>query len=851
MAEAAGQNWEQPGDREELSFAALRRLGIAFAQELAADNWTDYNVHDPGVTILEQICYALTDLVYRSEFDVADHLTSPDGEIDFERLGLELPEHIFPCRPATPADYRRAILDAVAAIDDVRIRPIAIGEAGESLPKGLYQILLRARPAAGEREREEIRAAVARVYSRTRNLCEDVHEIAFVNELEFEICADVEVARGRDPGEILAEIYHRCAERVASSVLFHPFENARRADRTLEELFTGPLGQRGFFDEKDSGRVAKSYSVADFFTLLSGIEGVAYVRDLHFRIDGKIRRDSISAGAPDRVLRLHLPVTQDQVQIRLTSLGRILNVPFEPFENRLEALALKSNGADHAVQDLRKLYTAPRGEYRDLQQYTSIQTHLPSIYRVGAVGLSESVAPEVRARSRQLKGYLLLFDQMMADTAADLARLRSLYSLDDSDKSSYASQLLDGSQVSGLEGIYPARAADVLASAVARYDNFYDRKGRLLDYLLALYGESFNQSSLRAFNIYPLPGERESALLENKTRFLRAIAALTADRGAGRDYLDPDQATASGLQRRVSCLLGFADFRCNSLTESFSEYGLRPLPDDLIAGSQSEEEGSDRCGSADFQLPDNPWEDEVPVLADDNADAPGAAGDTLPHLMEQVGRLLPKSDGKVGETVLRRGISLSNFRLGHISGSADWQAFLLPDGDAPWWRLGAFTDRRAAIAAVNGLRRLIVLLNTGSEGMHVVEHLLLRPRSPGVKRGATTVLDNDFFSARLSVVFPAWTARCQDPHFRQLARETVRLNCPAHVVPEVIWLQFDDMLNFERLQAEWVQTYCDAAAPVSDLDAAAERLVEFLLSRRGEACWALAPAFENGRAPGE
>ncbi|MCB1830017.1 MAG: hypothetical protein KDI35_07820, partial [Gammaproteobacteria bacterium] len=102
MAEASRQVLDQPDDSDELSFAALRRLGIACAQEFAGENWSDFNVHDPGVTILEQICYALTDLVYRSEFDVADHLTSPDGEIDFARLALELPERIFPCRPATP-----------------------------------------------------------------------------------------------------------------------------------------------------------------------------------------------------------------------------------------------------------------------------------------------------------------------------------------------------------------------------------------------------------------------------------------------------------------------------------------------------------------------------------------------------------------------------------------------------------------------------------------------------------------------------------------------------------------------------------------------------------------------------
>jgi hypothetical protein len=36
------------------------------ALQRVAPEWTDANVHDPGVTVLEVLCYALTDLKYRS-----------------------------------------------------------------------------------------------------------------------------------------------------------------------------------------------------------------------------------------------------------------------------------------------------------------------------------------------------------------------------------------------------------------------------------------------------------------------------------------------------------------------------------------------------------------------------------------------------------------------------------------------------------------------------------------------------------------------------------------------------------------------------------------------------------------
>ena len=52
-----------------MNFPLLKRMAIDFAQDLSGDIWTDFNEHDPGVTILENICYALTELSYKTQFD--------------------------------------------------------------------------------------------------------------------------------------------------------------------------------------------------------------------------------------------------------------------------------------------------------------------------------------------------------------------------------------------------------------------------------------------------------------------------------------------------------------------------------------------------------------------------------------------------------------------------------------------------------------------------------------------------------------------------------------------------------------------------------------------------------------
>ena len=63
-------------------FYRLRREGIGFIEQMGSARWTDYNVHDPGITILEALCYAITDLAYRIGWDIKDILSPQAASSD-------------------------------------------------------------------------------------------------------------------------------------------------------------------------------------------------------------------------------------------------------------------------------------------------------------------------------------------------------------------------------------------------------------------------------------------------------------------------------------------------------------------------------------------------------------------------------------------------------------------------------------------------------------------------------------------------------------------------------------------------------------------------------------------------
>ena len=68
----------------EQNFTYLKQQAINILQDLAGHVWSNYNDSDPGVTILEQVIYALTELGYVNSFSIEDVLTRPNDHIQYE-----------------------------------------------------------------------------------------------------------------------------------------------------------------------------------------------------------------------------------------------------------------------------------------------------------------------------------------------------------------------------------------------------------------------------------------------------------------------------------------------------------------------------------------------------------------------------------------------------------------------------------------------------------------------------------------------------------------------------------------------------------------------------------------------
>lgn len=91
------------------NYAFLKQEGMKYIERLGNKLWTDYNAHDPGITILEVLSYVITELGYRSNFNINDLLTDKGGNIT--NGSFFSADSILTCAPLTEIDYRKLLID--------------------------------------------------------------------------------------------------------------------------------------------------------------------------------------------------------------------------------------------------------------------------------------------------------------------------------------------------------------------------------------------------------------------------------------------------------------------------------------------------------------------------------------------------------------------------------------------------------------------------------------------------------------------------------------------------------------------------------------------------------------------
>ncbi len=790
-------------EREEVALdaSALYALGLEEVRRLSRERWTDHNVHDPGVTVLELAAYAVTEITYRARRPLRDLVAAESDNATAMARQFPSARKVLTNRALTLRDYRKLLID-LPGVRNAWLRRAALtyyvvpqdGKLRTTNPggpavrpvevRGIYDVRLEltdevATPEAGT---AVLQAAKARLHA-NRNLCEDFQEPMAIDRQEFQICGEIELTPGRDvdPSLVEARIFHEVQQYFAPAVRGRALEELQ--GELPEDVFDGPALTQGFIsdEELDRAELRTSIRLSDLIHLVMGVPGVEAVRDLLVTAKG-------AAEVADKWVVPVAAWTQPTLS-RTTS--RLVywkdGVPVMPAPAKVEAEVERLSAEATALIETAREddRPVPLGRAPAREPYDSFQNQFPSVYGIGEEGLEAGTSLRRQALARQLQAYLLFFDQVLSGTQAQLTHLARLFSLDPDLEKTYFPQVVH--TLRGFERLYdieadPPAVGETVVETARRLaltrlleadeapEVHADRRHRFLDHLIARLGERFHEY---AAAVQSAIGGSERALRRHKCRFLQGQPGVGGDRGGAYDLTQAapwDSSNVSGLERRLALLLDLGEPRRSNL----STVSLHPT-----AQVTAEADGTFR-----FRVLDDGG---AIVLRSPFAYATASEG----------------------EQAMRQALAAAQLPAAYVLGS---NAFTVVDtvGATVAESEGSFPDAASLQAAVDHALE-VVRSRFGRERMYVIENLLLRSSDDNAllpictDTGCRGCADDDPYSYRIHVVLPADAGRFASMEFREFVEGVIRAETPAHILPTVCWIGPEDQREVEAAYRDWLE----------------------------------------------
>jgi hypothetical protein len=315
MADSITISRSNPAYPAYLDFGRLRTEGIQHVEQLAGKVWTDYNLHDPGITILEVLCYALTDLGFRTQFDIQDLLAQKPGEEQAED-NFFTANQILSCNPVTLMDYRKLLIDIEGVRnawifpaeeaeiplyvnpgeDRLQYFPLGHGNDARLELSGIYNVKIELEPvlpadtyrdACGNetvsvaRILQEVRS----VLHRHRNLCTDFMDVHIIGDEPIALCADIELAPNAIPEEVEVQIYQQVQDFFTPPIHFFTLEEMIERGKRMEEVFAGrpyTIVSHGFVDVEElaESELRDVLNTSDLYQVIMDVPGVRGIKNL-------------------------------------------------------------------------------------------------------------------------------------------------------------------------------------------------------------------------------------------------------------------------------------------------------------------------------------------------------------------------------------------------------------------------------------------------------------------------------------------------------------------------------------------------------------------------------------------
>jgi hypothetical protein len=925
-------------------FEDLYLEGVQLLQNLSGEKWTDYNLHDPGITILENLAYALTSVSHIAEQPIQDLLVQGKGsQLESGDNGFFIPSEILTTNPITINDFRKVMIDQVVNLKNAWFESMndmyALNNKTATINnvRGLYCIFIELHrysedPKSATNENARIKQEVKKLFHAHRNLCEDLYEVTILKPLKLQIVLELTVNDLINGDDILAEIFYKIRNYISLDPKFRSLWELQNEEIAVNTIFNGPLLENGFIEDNQLKDRSRELLFSDMVSIINKFENVVSVDKFNLLIDNELYDDPTLKQVKKGKLIIPLnyaPVLElpkDKKQLAYKNAGITFTSDLEEVKKKLSYIEAKNYGSFKSVSKSFNRIDIPESREPQSLTYYPLRKQFPPTYGIGDYGLSAFAPEKRRAQAKQLKAYLLPFDQLMANFIAQLTNIYTLYEVKQDEMQSYFyRELKDMPELTALirENNFTSdeAALDDWKKTLAALHQTFDtnatvRLNKVADSLLARFGETFPDYALRkmhrsVYKINERDEQLERHLLLLKRNLIKDYAQLSYNRAKAYDYKQPVKIMGDfyagrkkhklipGLVQKIALLLGISNIGIRSFTKIIEDADIK-----IYKRSKDVEE----------------WENEkLEIIYTDKGEEVLEYDDVV-IIDEEVTDLHGSfyfygNQETILKDVLKNGIHAGNYEIKSSKNNPRHPSYYI------LFKYGKHRARVSHIShsykqASKELGNLITRLkkvNEDSEGFYMIEHLLLAPpyksKSFGFefsvnptqdlcisfchhelanlddrnknavllmnefkgngklqfrsinnqgtyeiqilsntgeqiasskekfveKEMAETIIrkivtylktdsylesdikiefyahygnqkvNEDFFSHKMSFVFPSWPARFQDPNFKTRLRNVVLEEYPAHIAFDTIWLHFDTMKKFEENYFKWLQ----------------------------------------------
>lgn len=829
---------KKSASEDDLDFFYLRKKGIEYIESFGSKFWTDFNEHDPGITMLEMLCYAISDLGMRLNLPIENILASDDSDKGIPKQFFKASE-VLSSSPVTQNDYRKLFID----IKGVRNCWLAKHEKTvyvdckknqlsydikdyQNLPEnlrksfdinGLYDLYVdfeSSKPSEIEAVKEKIR----KQYHANRNLCEDLVDIKKVVDYPIKICADIEVDTEADEELVHANVINALESYLSTTVNFYSLKQMIDKGYSTLEIFDGPSLENGFIDTKEllTADLRNEVRLSDIMRIIMSVPDVILIKDISL---GNCGGDDLENKWLICLAPYQKPVICAKSVFNYNKGLLPLNINQAQVKIYLDAIkAEKDKATTNASQD--KELDVPNGEYLNTDFYTTIQNDFPETYGIGEVGLPSRASVERKSKAKQLKGYLLFFDQILGSYFKQLGQISELLSVSGNLTRTLFTQVvkdIEGADdiVNGYENYTDDSITELLFD---QQDNNIERRNKILDHLLSRFAENFSEYVFVNKTIYG--NTTDQVVLRDKENFLKDYKVVSKERGNAFDYYKQPTANlwntnnVSGAEKRISRLIGIRNYNRRNLSNSFVE---------MYNFIDSDNQSVYRWRILDTH-------NEIVLSSTAEYFDTSAANKELYFAVLQI---IQTREYKIKEA----------FKNGTVQDLSIIDNILIQQSDAGKYSYDiinpAINDKKNPDRII--ARRFEYYTNLADleksildliqfmkedfteEGMFLVEHMMLRPDV-----NQTTVNPDTFmpvcadecgdcepidpYSYRVSVVLPGYTLRFANTDFRNYIEKIIKEELPAHVLAKICWIGYREKDVKDPVENQLIQfekTYKD------------------------------------------